>query len=229
MNLFKQWLSDIKQDPIIRKAALGVAGLAVAGGAIAGPATAAGMEPAPVETATAVVQNLPAPPRAKALDYQYKAQENYYYCGPAATRMALTALDRAPSQDEVAKHLRTTVNGTDSAEDVTRVLNELGGDKDYRTVSIPGPLASDDETARMKSDIVRAISDDRAAVVNIKGTAIDTDGQAQSYPGRHYVTVVGYDEDGDKVTIADPAAPKRVYSMTIEKLADWTAERGYSA
>jgi len=229
MNLFKQWLSDIKQDPIIRKAALSVAGLAVVGGAIAGPATAAGVEPTPAQTvSTAVVQSAPAPPHAKTLDYQYQAQETFYYCGPAATRIALTALDRTPSQDEVAKHLGTTVNGTNSAEDVTRALKELGG-KDYRTVSIPGPQASDDETNRMKSDIVRAISDGRAVVVNIQGTAVDTDGDAHSYPGGHYLTVVGYDEDGGKVTIADPYDPKGQYVMTIDTVADWAATHGYSA
>jgi hypothetical protein len=230
MTNVKKWLPAITETPV-RKTALGIAGLAVVGGAFAGPALSmAAPQAAMTPTAAAVsVRELDKGQPSKVLDYQYKAQENFYYCAPAATRIALSAQGQAPAQDDVAKRLGTTEAGTNSAEDTTRVLNSTGG-KDYRTVAIPDERAKPEQMDQLQVDVVRAIDAKRPVVANIKGTAVDESGVAHSYEGGHYLTVVGYDDHGRKVKIADPANPNQSeYWMSTITLANWAAERGYSA
>src|SRR5262249_23003396 len=57
----------------------------------------------------------PPAPR-KVLDHDYQIQQTGYWCGPASTRIALSARISPPSQQELADQLPTTVNGTDSIE-----------------------------------------------------------------------------------------------------------------
>ncbi|MEN3616232.1 C39 family peptidase [Plantactinospora sp. ZYX-F-223] len=231
MTFVSRWLPAITETPI-RKTALGIAGLAVVGGAFAGPAIAMDTPSTGSPTAasvTADIKDLDKRAPSKVLDYQYKAQENFYYCAPAATRIALSAQGHTPSQDDVAKQLGTTEAGTNSAEDTTRVLNKAGG-SDYKTVAIPDTTAKPAEMDRLQVDVVKAIDAKRPVVMNIKGTATDVDGTPHSYEGGHYLTVVGYDDHGRKVKIADPANPNQSeYWMSTITLANWAAERGYSA
>ncbi|WP_431944687.1 C39 family peptidase [Micromonospora marina] len=202
-------------NPIIRKCVLSVAGLAAAGGAVAGPVAAA--HAAPVKGKG-----------DRAADYEYQAQPNFFYCGPASTRIALSAEGRDVSQDELAAKLGTTVNGTDSAIDITRVLNEYTGGK-YRTTEIRDDVATREQVDRLRADIRSAVDDDRPVVANILGGALDVDGVEHSYSG-HYVTVVRYEGDGDRVLIADPARPDApTYWMDVTELANWIAGRGYSS
>jgi len=211
-------------NSILRKSALSVVGLVAAGGAIAGPAVAAQAAPAEKPAAVAAGQA-----DSRVLDIQYEAQPNFYYCGPAATRIALTAQGHTPSQDEVASKLGTTEAGTDSAEDTTRVLNEITGSDKYETTSIGKAKAEQEHVDRLRDDVRAAVDDKRAVVANIMGTAVDTDGEAHSYEGGHYLTVVGYRDGGDTVKIADPYDPGQEYWMATDTLADWVAERGYSS
>ncbi|MEV4515910.1 C39 family peptidase [Dactylosporangium sp. NPDC049525] len=173
----------------------------------------------------------PAPPAAKELAYRFAWQENYYFCGPAATRIALTARSMYPSQSEVAQSLRTTVNGTNSADDTTRTLNAYTKTSFYKSRYITGQSATQAEIDRMQADVVNAIANGYAVVANIAGSTVDDKGGAHSYPGGHYLTVVGYSNGGKTVKIADPADALGVgyYTLTTAKLAHWTALRGYSA
>ncbi|MFV2022343.1 C39 family peptidase [Micromonospora sp. LOL_023] len=221
---------------IIRKPALSIAGLLVAGGMAAGgvdlgPGDAALTAPAGVPLALAAAESDPSDDTAagQLLDIGYQAQPNYYYCGPAATRIALTALGYELSQDEVAEKLGTTEAGTDSAEDTTRVLREISGDAEYRTTVIEGSKADQAQIDQLRADVRAAVDDGRAVVTNVIGTANDVDGRTHSYPGGHYVTVVGYGEGGEAVKIADPAfLGAEHYWVTTETLAHWIASRGYS-
>jgi hypothetical protein len=165
------------------------------------------------------------------LDHEFEAQINGYYCGPAAVRIALSARSVSPTQDDLAAQLGTTVNGTNSAEDTTRVLNDRANTSFYRTTMIADAVPTAAETAALKAAVVRAISKGYPVVANIVGTATDTDGVMHSYGGGHYLTVVGYRANGATVQIADPAlfGDAGSYSMTIADLADWVAQRGYSA
>lgn len=228
MTTITRWLPGLTEAPFMRKAALTAAGLAMAGGAFAGPA-AAHAAPAAADTPATVAQERGGKrDGGKELAFKYGFQETYFYCAPAATKMALSALGKDLSQDELAKKLGTTEAGTNSALETTRVLKDVSG-KDYRTVEIPGERASAREKDRLRADVVRAVDDKRPVVANIIGTGVDTDGHAHSYEGGHYIAVVGYSDGGNTVKIGDSWSEEGQYWVSTDKLADWIASRGYSA
>jgi len=196
-----------------------VLGLATAGflAAVAGPASAA--------------HAADAPPPALELAHDFQIQENGYYCGPSATRVALSAQGKVLTQDQVAQKLGTTPNGTDSINQVTDALNgELGAGR-YHSVTIPGPKASPEQVAQLKADVVTSLSAGKPIVANIAGTVTDEDGQVHSYQGGHYLPVIGYAGNGETVRIADSwdKDGNAHYTITADQLANWTATRGYSA
>lgn len=208
--------------PFLRKSMLSAAGLLITGGAVAGPAVAAHAAPGQTKPALAADRG------ERRTGYEYQAQPNYYYCGPASTRIALSAAGRSVSQDELAAKLGTTENGTDSALDITRVLNEYGPAR-YKTTEISSDVASPEQVERLRADVRAAVDAGRPVVANVLGTAVDTDGVAHSYPG-HYLTVVEYRDDAATVKIADPANPTYPeYWMDVAALANWIAGRGYSS
>ncbi|MEU5908725.1 C39 family peptidase [Micromonospora sp. NPDC047467] len=209
---------------LIRKTALTAAGLAFTGGAIAGPVT----------TAYAASDAKPATQTQgkseRQLDVRYEAQPNFYYCGPAAARNALSVQGKDISVDAMAKEMGTTENGTNSINDITPVLNKETGKNDaYRSVEISTPTADDKQTDKLRTDVVKTVDDGRAVVANIAGTTTDTNGNTHSFEGGHYISVVGYHDNGNTVTIADSANPNTAsYDVTIDHLADWIATRGYA-
>ncbi|MEU5939595.1 C39 family peptidase [Micromonospora sp. NPDC047548] len=212
-------------NTIFRNGLLSVAGLMMTGGAIIGPAVAAQAAPAKKASGSVVSEKGKGERRA---GYEYQAQPNFFYCGPASTRIALSAEGKAVSQDELAKKLGTTVNGTDSAIDITRVLNEYTGGK-YKTTEISNDVASKEQIERLRTDVKAAVDAGEPVVANILGVAVDVDGVEHSYPG-HYLTVVEYKDDGSTVKIADPADPDtQEYWMDVADLANWIAGRGYSS
>ncbi|SIM46001.1 C39 family peptidase [Micromonospora cremea] len=171
----------------------------------------------------------PKPPSTKVLDYTYQAQISYWNCGPAAVRNALSATGIERTQDELVVPLRATENGTNSAEDTTRGLNQMVKGSPYKTRMIPGAPTSA-QIDQLQADIVNAVTDGRAVVANTVGTGVDTDGGWHSFPGGHYIAVVGYKDNGRTVRIADSANPATAaYWKTTADLANWMATRGYSA
>ncbi|WP_432837217.1 C39 family peptidase [Dactylosporangium sp. CA-092794] len=200
------------------------------------PTAAAKAAPTPAATTAAAAPSpsapaSTAPPAQKDVSYQFAWQENYYFCGPAATRIALTARGLTPSQSEVAQKLGTTVNGTNSADDTTRALNGYLGTSFYKSHFIRGQSATQSDVDQLRADLVNAISQGYAVVANIAGSTTDENGHAHSYPDGHFLTVVGYRDNGQIAQIADPADALGVgsYPLTTAKLADWIALRGYSA
>lgn len=172
----------------------------------------------------------PKPPSSKVLDYTYEAQTAFWNCGPAAVRNALSATGIETTQDAMVAPLGATENGTNSAEDTTRGLNQMVKGNPYRTHEIPGQAATPAQMDQLQADVVKAITDHRGVVVNIAGSATDTDGGWHSFPGGHYIAVVGYKDDGRTVRIADSANPAQAeYWMTTIDLANWAATHGYSA
>ncbi|SCF28460.1 Peptidase_C39 like family protein [Micromonospora viridifaciens] len=172
----------------------------------------------------------PKPPSSKILDYSYQAQTAYWNCGPAAVRNALSASGVETTQDAMVAPLNAGVYGTNSAEDTTRGLNKMVKGNPYRTHMIPGQAATPAQMDQLQADLVKAITAGRGVVVNIAGSATDTDGGWHSFPGGHYIAVVGYKNDGRTALIADSANPALPsYWMTTIDLANWAATRGYSA
>lgn len=201
------------------------------------PSSAAPSSAAPSAPASSAAPNpdltrkaAPKPPSRKILDYDYQAQTTFYNCGPAAVRNALSAAGIARTQDVLGAQLGTTEMGTNSANDTTRVLNAVVKGDPYRTRMISGGAATPAQMDQLQADVVRAITDERGVVVNVAGSATDTDGGWHSFPGGHYIAVIGYDDDGRLVKIADSANPATAsYWMTTIDLANWAATRGYSA
>ncbi|WP_405430879.1 C39 family peptidase [Micromonospora sp. NBC_00617] len=213
---------------LIRKTALTAAGLAFTGGAIAGPVTTAyaASEAKPATT----TQSDRKPSGERQLGVRYEAQPNFYYCGPAAARNALSVQGKDISVDAMAKEMGTTEAGTNSINDITPVLNKETGKNDaYRSVEISKPTADAKQTDQLRADIVKTVDDGRAVVANIAGTTTDTNGGVHSFEGGHYISVVGYRDNGNTVTIADSADPNTAsYQVSVEHLADWIATRGYA-
>ena len=79
---------------------LGVAGIGAAGAMAMGPATSASATEVPVNPAAA-----PAAPVQADLDVVGTLQPNGYYCGPAATRIALSAHGEPIAFDTLADEL----------------------------------------------------------------------------------------------------------------------------
>ncbi|WP_422741496.1 C39 family peptidase [Micromonospora sp. WMMD754] len=209
---------------LLRKTVLTAAGIAATAGGIAGPAIAAHASPAEKTTTMAAKSGH----GERELDVRYEAQPNFYYCGPAAARNAISVLGKNIDVDAMAREMGTTEAGTNSINDITPVLNKETG-KPYRSVEIKDRKADDKQTDTLRTDIVRTIDDGRAIVANIAGTATDTDGTTHSFEGGHYISVIGYRDNGTTVTIADSANPNTAtYRMSIDNLADWIATRGYS-
>lgn len=225
MNTRTHWATA--RTALGRRSALGVAGLALIATGVAIPATDALAAPSSVPSVAAVQQ---AEKKSdKRVDYRFQEQPNIYFCGPASSRIALSAQGKIQSQDELAAKLGTTVAGTASAFDVTRVLNEELGKDVYKTGEIPNDTATADEVRRLKDDLTTAIDNERVPVVNVIGAGTDVDGVSRDFPVGHYLTVVAY--DGDQVKIADPWQPvgDGTYWMSVGELAEWAASRGYSA
>jgi len=221
---------------------LAAAGLATVvtglGLALTGPATTAHAAdvPAPAAHAGAPAAapgapGAPAAAPAKTLPHETKQQPNFYYCGPTATRNALSALGAKADVNQLATELGTTEDGTNSAAEITRVLNKHTGHDRYRTVKLPNPKATPAQTAALKTDVVTTVGAGDPIVANVAGRITDTDGQSHAYDGGHYLAVVGYENQGDIVTIADSADPdgNPDYKVKIGDLANWIASRGYSA
>jgi hypothetical protein len=216
---------DLSAQTMLGKQAASSAARPAASKAAAPAATSA---PAASPTTAAPA---PPPPSEKELAYQFQLQTTFYYCGPAATRIAATARGLQPSQDDAATQLGTTVNGTNSAFDVARVLNGMTGTSFYHATSIPGQEATPQQMDQLQADVAHAVSNGYAVVANIIGTAWDVDGVPHAYDGGHYLTVVGYKDDGRTVKIADPADLNGdgSYWMTTINLANWSATRGYAS
>jgi hypothetical protein len=83
---------------------------------------------------------------------------------------------------------------------------------------------------QLQADVVRAISNGRGLVTNIVHSVTDTNGGSHTYDGGHYVAVVGYQDNGRVVKIADPANSNGdgTYWVTTINLANWIATHGYS-
>ena len=215
---------------LIRKTALTAAGLAFTGGAIAGPVTTAYAASDAKPATQTQTQTDRKGHGERELGVRYEAQPNFYYCGPAATRNALSVQGKNINVDDMAKEMGTTEAGTNSINDITPVLNKETGKNDaYRSVEISTPDADTKQTDTLRTDIVRTVDDGRAVVANIAGTSTDTDGNAHSYEGGHYISVVSYRDNGNTVKIADSADPNTAsYWISTEHLADWIATRGYA-
>lgn len=167
---------------------------------------------------------------AVALDIDFQYQETGYWCGPASTRIALSAQGVNVSQQQMANELPTTENGTDWIGQVTQVLNNHLG-AGYVTREMPNDPPTQDQKDLLWNDIVHDIDNGYAVVTNIVAPAGNHPPGYPDYTIYHYFTVIGYNADTGEVLIADPAgfADTPTYWLTFDKLASLVPPKGYSA
>ncbi|HWM40405.1 MAG TPA: C39 family peptidase [Streptomyces sp.] len=169
---------------------------------------------------------------AKTLEVDYQVQETGYWCGPAATRIALSARMGAPSQTDLAAQLGTTENGTDDISQVTSVLNANLGTGWYESKYMPNDPPSQEQKDLLWQDIVGDIDNNYPLVTNI---VAPPGNQPPGYPSDqtiyHYFTVIGYDDANKSVLIADPASfsGNQIYWLSFDQLASLIPPKGYAA
>jgi hypothetical protein len=168
----------------------------------------------------------------KVLNIQYQVQSTGFWCGPAATRIALSARIAPPSQQTLANQLGTTTNGTDWIGQVTGVLNgDLGG-AFYATTEMPSDPPSPAQRDRLWRDVVLGVDANFPLVANIVAPPSN---HPPGYPSDrtifHYFSVIGYNPATREVYIADPAnfSGNSQYWLTLDKLASLIPPKGYSA
>ncbi|MFF2652957.1 C39 family peptidase [Streptomyces sp. NPDC058045] len=166
------------------------------------------------------------------LSVEYQVQETGYWCGPAATRCALSARVAAPSQATLAAELGTHTGGTDDISQVTAVLNSRIDAGEYYTRYMPNDPPSQDQINLLWSDVTADIDNNYAVVANI---VAPPGNQPPGYPSDqtiyHYFTVIGYDTDYNTVLIADSASFNgwQIYWLDFSQLATLIPPKGYSA
>lgn len=189
------------------------------------PAQAATSDPAAPAVAGSVETQA-----EKVIEFEHQWQETGYWCGPAATRVALTAVGEYPSQGDLAAELGTHEGGTDHISQVTDVLNAHGAG-DYVTTEMPNDPPTAEQEQKLWDDVVRTVDQNRAVVANI---VAPPGNQPPGYPSDqtiyHYFTVVGYNSDTNQVHIADSAQfSEGTYWLDFHKFATLIPPKGYSA
>lgn len=174
---------------------------------------------------------VPGVQAAKVLTIQYQVQQTGYWCGPAATRIAISARKSPPSQQYLANVLPTTVNGTDWIGQVTRTLNNELGTSYYETKEMPNDPPTQAQRDLLWRDVVYDIDRGWAIVANIVAPANNHPPGYPNYTVWHYFTVIGYDSSNWAVKIADPASfgGYQQYWIPFNQLATLIPPKGYSA
>lgn len=174
---------------------------------------------------------------AGTLPFSWQGQQRYYYCGPAATRMALsTRMDSPPSQDAIADHMGTNENGTDNVGLVRDALNDYLGTSWFDAKYI-NDTPTQDQRDLLARDVTYDLDRGYPLVANVV-----SGWRPPGYPGGwiyHYVAVVGYGDSGNSVLIADPAGEGAggsgwedvpgSYWISTYDLGTWIGGRGYAA
>ena len=167
----------------------------------------------------------------KVLDHDYQVQQTGYWCGPAASRIALSARIDPPSQQSLANQLPTTTNGTDWIGQITRTLNNNLGAPYYVTTEMPNDPPTPAQRDRLWRDIVLGIDANFPIVANIVAPANNHPPGYPNYTIYHYFAVIGYNPQTREVYIADSAnfGGNHHYWLTLDKLATLIPPKGYSS
>ncbi|MFC4852424.1 C39 family peptidase [Actinophytocola glycyrrhizae] len=166
----------------------------------------------------------------KILPFQHQWQQTGYWCGPAATRVAISArTSNPPSQAALAAQLGTHTGGTDHISQVSSVLRaNLGVPYEYR--EMPNDPPTQWQRDQLWRDIIADIDAGFAVVANI---VAPPGNQPPGYPSNqtvyHYIAVVGYDTNYNTVLIADSAQfSLGVYWLNFSQLATLIPPKGYA-
>lgn len=164
----------------------------------------------------------------KILPHEHQWQEKGYWCGPAATRVALSCRGIHLSQQDLANQLGTHPGGTDHIGLVTGVLtNHVGW---YESKQLPSDPPSQEQKDLLWRDITHNVDHGYAVVANI---VAPPGNHPPGYPNEtiyHYFTVVGYNPDTMEAHIADSAGfSQGQYWLPFDQVATLIPPKGYSA
>lgn len=168
--------------------------------------------------------------------YTFDDQDDPNWCGPASTKLALSAAGVSVSQATLASptYLNTANLGqTPHINNVRDVLNTIGTGFTYATRSFNFPYTSS-EKEDLRSRIITTIGTrHRVIVANVLGSGVDLNGTSHSYSGGHYLTIVGYkaSDNAETVVIDDVAISNsgtHLYYMDLDELTTWIANKGYA-
>jgi hypothetical protein len=174
-------------------------------------------------------------PAKVVLTFTWNGQETGYWCGPGSTRMAIgTHVASPPSQQDLATFMGTTKEGTVRA-DTVRALNQwLAPQTPYQSFAVDS-VPTQDQRDLLKQTVVARLSAGWPVIANVL-----SGWRPPGYPSGtigHFVAVMGYDESGDKVLIADPAADgaasarwkdvPKTYWISMQNLGTWVGGRGF--
>lgn len=163
------------------------------------------------------------------INFEYQATG--WWCGPASTRIALSARGVNVSQQQMANELGTTEDGTNDISLVTSVLNNHLNPQWYENKYMPNDPPTQDQKDLLWHDITTDIDKGYAIVANIVAPAHN---HPPGYPDRtiyHYLTIVGYNPDTREVLVADPAgfSGSPTYKLSFDQMATLIPPKGYSA
>lgn len=170
-----------------------------------------------------------APTTWKVLDHDYQAQSTGYWCGPAATRIALSTRMTPPSQQGLANELGTTTDGTNWIGQVTSALdNHLGAR--YATVEMPNDPPTPQQRDQLWRDILLSIDAGHGMVANIVAPASNHPPGYPSYTIYHYIALIGYNPANSQVYVADSAnfSGNNHYWLSLDQLSTLIPPKGYS-
>lgn len=209
----------------MRKRAIAISLTALAFAAttvVTGPVASAAPSPAPAAGPVHVAGE-------HVLNVDYQVQQTGYWCGPAATRIALSARGIYRTQAQLAAQLGTHTGGTDWIGQITRVLGGYVGW--YETKEMPNDPPTQAQRDLLWRDVVLNINNNYPIVANIVAPPNNHPPGYPNYTVYHYFTVIGYNDANRTVLIADPAnfGGNKIYWLTFHQLATLIPPKGYSA
>lgn len=179
-------------------------------------------------------------PRSTVGEYDGVAQQKSWDCGPASAQIILAAAGVHRTEEWLIQQIGTTVNGTNSAEYITPVLNRLLAGSGYKSVWISREPVTKAQVEQLWKDVVRSIDGGRGVVLNFEAPPNNyprgTRGSVSpSYSGGntiyHYTAGMGYavDSDGSRhIWVADPGFRPFGYWCSLEQVATLIVPHAYA-
>lgn len=169
-------------------------------------------------------------------------QDTFYYCGPASAQTILrAATGTLVSENQLARDMGTTVNGTDYIGQVAQALNRYASAGKWVVTNIPNDPPSKAQVETLWADLTRSVDAGFGVAANIVAPPSNyprpsfTSTQPLRYGGGtvyHYVALMGYATDaqgGRHVWWADSGFAPYGSWVSLEQTASLIAMKGYAA
>lgn len=169
-------------------------------------------------------------------DQSVVPQQYAWDCGPASAQVVLNSLGIIKSEDELVSLIGTTVNGTDSIDQVTKALQALVPAAEYTTVAMPSDPPTQAQQDALWANVVQSIDAGYGLVMNWVAPAsnypVGVDGSpSPDYSGGtvyHYVPCMGYNDADRALYIADPGFAPYCYWVSFDQCASLIPPKGYT-